>query len=278
VRAAARAAGVRDATAFADRLTAVIAVDPELRPTDVRQWARTVAALGGESRKPSARPSRTAVMAGSAAAAIAVGAVVLTRSDDHVPARSPDTGTAVVAQRPSESPARTTSSPSAGPSAPVTSAAATPSSPPKATLTGATPRPSPTAPAPLRPVGAIATPADQASTPQCSYLSGTATLPPGTTLILANQNISGTDTTQYVEFVFRWRTPATHWSWRGAQYFGSGDSSVGQSYRIQLMAVDLAEAHRLDAVPALAAEGVPLDSVQLNRVPGPGADGDCPGP
>lgn len=285
VRTAARAAGVRDATAFADALTAAIAVDPEVRPTDVRQWARTVAALGGESRPGARRPSRTAVVAGSAAAAIAIaaGVAVLTRDGDHVPARSPDTETAVVAQPPG-SPTARAPSPSAGPArttsagAPVTSAAKpTPSRPPKATPR--IPHPSPTmAPAPLRPVGTIAAPADDASTPECSYLSGAATLPSGTTLILANQNISGTDTTQYVEFVFGWRTPLARWSWQGAQYFGSGDSSVGQSYRVRLLAVDLAEAHRLGAGPALAAEGVPLDSVELNRVPGPGANGDCPGP
>jgi serine/threonine-protein kinase len=283
VRAAARAAGVRDATAFTDRLTTAIAVDPELRPTDVRQWARTVAALGGERRPGARRPSRTAAVAGAAAAVFVVGAVDLTRDGDQAPARSPDPGivvaqsagspTAEVPGR-SGSPAPTTTVP---PATPVTSAAKpTPYRPPRTTTA---PRPAPTtAPAPVRPVGAIAAPAEDAATPECSYLSGTATLPPNTTLILANQNISGTDTTQYVEYVFGWRTPSTRWSWRGAQYFGSGDSSVGQSFRVRLLAVDLAEAHRLGAGPALAAEGVALDGIELHRVAGPGIDGDCPGP
>jgi hypothetical protein len=92
------------------------------------------------------------------------------------------------------------------------------------------------------------------------------------------QNISNGLDDQYVQFVFGWTTPARSWSWRGAQYFGSGDDSVGQRYRVRLMAVDLDDAHSIGDNPPLADRGVPLAAVELTRVAGSGPGGTCPSP
>jgi hypothetical protein len=51
-------------------------------------------------------------------------------------------------------------------------------------------------------------------------VSGSATLPPGKTLILAMQNITNGDPTQYGEFVVGWQDPPSRGTWRGAQFFG----------------------------------------------------------
>jgi hypothetical protein len=297
VRAAARAAGVRRATAFARRLTAAVAGDPEQRPADVREWARTLTTLAGppEARRwrlgPVARRvPRATMLAGAVTAAVvlATGAVLI-RPDASVTPGTTDTGTGAatapgVGPTTAPAPSTPTATPSGAtttaatpgtsgptdPSAPVPSASGTVPAHPSAT--GPLPRPT----AAVRATGTIAAPTDGARVPQCSYFSGAATLPPGKTLILAMQNISNGDSSQYVEFVFGWQTPAPHGPWRGAQFFGSDDDSVGQRYRVRLMAVDLAEAHRLNNSPALVPDGIPLDSVEVSRVAGAGPN-DCVG-
>jgi hypothetical protein len=143
---------------------------------------------------------------------------------------------------------------------------------------GASARPT-AAPAPVRIAGAIAVPADGANVPQCAYFSGTATIPAGQTLILVMQNISNGSTDQFVQYVFGWENPPlSPWSWRGAQYFGAVDDSIGQRYRVTLRAVDLDDAHRLgDGDSRLAVLGRALSSVELTRIGGLGSPDGCPG-
>jgi len=131
--------------------------------------------------------------------------------------------------------------------------------------------------------GSITEPADGADVKQCSYLSGTATFPAGWTLILAMQNLSNGDPLRYAEVVFGFDHPEKLSRWRGAQYFGQGNDTVGQQYQVQLIAVRLAEtrawaeADSGDHGNDLAGRGVVLDTVRLNRVEGLVANA-CGGP
>ena len=301
VRTVACASGIRRASEFADLLIAAVHADPERRPADVRKWALELAALTGSAetrvrrrhRSGSVRRRRVVPAAVSGvAAAVAAGALIMSQLEAG-------TGPGVVAGpagrtvgapahglNPSPTHLGTAGSgpaPSPVPRGATTPAGVPPAEPSATTGTrAASPRPAgparPTTAAPVRAVGAIAVPADGSMVPQCAYFSGTATVPPGRTLVLAMQNISNGDTTQYVEFVFGWQTPPpSPWPWRGAQFFGSGDTSAGQRYRVRLMAVALDDARRVGAKPAIAALGTPLATVELTRVTGAGPNG-CVGP
>jgi serine/threonine protein kinase len=129
--------------------------------------------------------------------------------------------------------------------------------------------------------GAITSPADGSDVKQCSYFEGTATVPAGMTLILAMQNLSNASPERYAEFVFGWEDPTRLSAWRGAQYFGQGNDSVGQDYRVQLITVRLDAARRWkgsgDPGSSLAAGGTLLAEVRLHRVTGLVAN-FCEGP
>ncbi|MEU1389823.1 MULTISPECIES: hypothetical protein [unclassified Nonomuraea] len=159
-------------------------------------------------------------------------------------------------------------------------------------LTGGTgtaptrPTPSRTTGDAVKATGAITSPADGAGVKYCSYFSGTASLPPGTTLILAKQNVVNGDPTKYVEVVFGYRNPSALATWKGAQYFGGeNEGGVGQVFRIELIAVKLERAVRfhdtqltVGEVQALVKSGTVLASVKVHRVAAGGTPDQCPGP
>jgi hypothetical protein len=60
--------------------------------------------------------------------------------------------------------------------------------------------------------------------------------------VLASQNVSNGTSHKFVQYVFGWDEPSTLSSWRGRQYFNSG--TIGQKFRIDLIAVDLEDARR----------------------------------
>lgn len=127
----------------------------------------------------------------------------------------------------------------------------------------------------------IGSPADGAQVKQCSVLTGTSSLPEGMTLILAMRNLDNGDPMAYVEFPAHWDAPSRLGTWRGVQYFGSGDSSAGQAYAVDLVAVALDVVRRADeaddageAVNDLALSGTVLDRIVVERVPG-GVATDC---
>ncbi len=66
----------------------------------------------------------------------------------------------------------------------------------------------------------------------CEVLSGTSDLPPGRTIVLGQQNHSDPAKTIYLQPVNDWQHPEDLRKWTGSQYFGSGDSSVGQIFTI----------------------------------------------
>jgi serine/threonine protein kinase len=142
---------------------------------------------------------------------------------------------------------------------------------------------SPTQSVPAGYAGSIGTPADGSDVKQCSYFEGTAMIPDGMTLVLAMQNLTNGDPERYVEVVFGYEDPARLSNWRGAQYFGSGNQTVGQEYQVQLIAVPLEQARAWHDSPdagsgnSLAQSGIVLSTVRLHRIEGFGPNG-CEGP
>jgi hypothetical protein len=129
----------------------------------------------------------------------------------------------------------------------------------------------------------VAAPATGSDIKSCAYFSGSATLLPDTTLILTKRNLDNGSAGVYAELVFGWSDPASLNSWRGAQYFGTGNESTGQTYEVGLRAVQMAAAREFHASgqtnfgQAIARQGTQLDAVRVKRIAGEGPGG-CPGP
>lgn len=140
-------------------------------------------------------------------------------------------------------------------------------------------RVSPSTSAPAAATGTIAFPATETTVKDCSYFSGTAQLPSGRTLLLAKQNLSNGDARKYVQFVFGFEHPHAAWAWRGAQFFNDG--SVGQTQRVELIAVPVRAAIRegttgdTESLDKLARSGLVLDAVDVVRGAGPDGRTDC---
>lgn len=237
----------------ADLILTAMHADPTRRPVDAIAWARQVFEAAGVPPADlddavtdalplrRARPRQALRRAGGAAltAIVVVGAAATWRSlDDRSSMSSP--------------------SPSASPSELGTSR-------PDAALPPVASRPGVS--------GTITSPVAGAQVKRCSFMTGTSSLPRDMTLILAMRNLDNGDPHAYVELAFGWKTPASLASWRGAQFFGSGDSSVGQRYAVDLVAVDRGVLERaIDvndaAVNDLAASGTVLDRVEVKRIAG----------
>ncbi|MEV5895103.1 serine/threonine protein kinase [Nonomuraea fuscirosea] len=272
LESAARAAGVGDVRRLTTHILAAMDHDASRRPSDLRSWSgdllKAVAptgadpATGGAHGAPPAGRSHSparwrrlsfAIVAGSLA--VAVGGVYLS----DLLTRSPGGGQ--------------------GQTAPPAAAGSTGTPPPTRTT------PSRTTGTAVKAGGTINSPADGAGVEYCSYFSGTASLPPGATLILAKQNLVNGDPNKYVEVVFGYAKPSELATWRGAQYFGGeNEGGVGQSYRIDLLAVDLEGARRfhdtqmsIEDVQDLVKSGTVLASVKVRRVASASVN-QCPGP
>jgi hypothetical protein len=69
----------------------------------------------------------------------------------------------------------------------------------------------------------------------CDVFSGTSNLPPDETLVLSARNLSDPTMTSYLEPVNNWTKLSEVSEWTGYQYFGSGNSSVGQTYEVDVL-------------------------------------------
>lgn len=67
---------------------------------------------------------------------------------------------------------------------------------------------------------------------ECAVFSGRASLPQDDTLVLSVLNTSDPAKVLYLQPVNDWDKPAQLSHWTGYQYFGSRDSSVGQTYEV----------------------------------------------
>jgi hypothetical protein len=144
----------------------------------------------------------------------------------------------------------------------------------------ASPSASPTEPVPLSAASVVVDhPASGASVQQCAVFSGRATLPQDYTLVLAMLNIADPLKALYLEAVQDWDKPADLAHWTGYQYFGSGDTSVGQTYAVSAVIIPAATVKTALANPAnrptwhvttLPQGSVIKKTLRVTRVHGPG--------
>ena len=96
---------------------------------------------------------------------------------------------------------------------------------------------------------ALTTPAYGSKVGACGVFSGTSDLPTGKTLVLAARNLSDLTKTSYLEPVNNWTKPPEISKWTGYQYFGSGNSSVGQTYEVDVLIMNTATVRAALAQP-----------------------------
>jgi serine/threonine-protein kinase len=173
---------------------------------------------------------------------------------------------------------------------PPSSVSHSPSPPPTPTVSptskpsiSPSPKPSPSstperAPTEQREViasGSIAAPAAGSGVQKCAFVTGTAQLPAGKTLILAVRNLDNDESDRwYTQFPRGWNDPSTLSAWTGVEYF-PGDS--GQHYEIGLFAVNLKAAMSAAndrSRDALVQGATPLDTRQVVQREG-GSGSDC---
>lgn len=246
-----KAAHMRRPDEVADLILTAMHADPTRRPVDTVAWARQVFDAAGvppadldgaaadaiEVDRAHPKKARRRALGTTAAAIVLIGGAAVLRSmggDNSTPL------------------------PSASTTAPSASRAGA-DLPPIASRPGLT--------------GKITSPVTDAQVKRCSFMTGTSSLPQGLTLILAMRNLDNGDPHAYVELPYGWDSPSGLASWRGAQYFGTGDSSVGQRYTVDLVAVDLGALKKaIDindaAINDLATSGTVLDRVELKRIAG----------
>lgn len=113
----------------------------------------------------------------------------------------------------------------------------------------------------------------------CDVFSGISRLAAADTIVLSVRNLSDPSGTLYLEPVHNWATPGALAHWVGFQYFGSGDSSVGQTYEvgIVIMKISLVRASLAESVntPTWHVASLPPGSrvkhgLRLTRISGPG--------
>jgi len=86
----------------------------------------------------------------------------------------------------------------------------------------------------------IVSPGYGAKVGACGVFSGTSNLSAGETMVLSARNLSDTTKTSYLEPVNNWANPSELSRWIGYQYFGSGNSSVGQTYEVDVFIMKIA--------------------------------------
>ncbi|MFG1923263.1 serine/threonine protein kinase [Cryptosporangium sp. NPDC048952] len=115
---------------------------------------------------------------------------------------------------------------------------------------------------------------------RCAFFRGRSALPPGKTMVLAMHNRTNGEPVRYLVEVEDWDRPSRLGTWRGKQFFGAADSSVGQDYTVEVLVVDLGVVTRSKRVAQAAGELWTLETlpatwevaaaVTVRRVAGPG--------
>jgi hypothetical protein len=114
----------------------------------------------------------------------------------------------------------------------------------------------------------ITAPAQGGTVQQCAILTGTSVLAPGKSLVTAMQNTDNGDPTLYFEPVSNWEVPSQLANWSAKQYFGSGESSVGQQFAIEVFSLDAAaiDAGFKSNKPTWVSKEPPAGSTMVARV------------
>jgi hypothetical protein len=81
----------------------------------------------------------------------------------------------------------------------------------------------------------LAFPADGDQVRQCEILSGRSSVAPDQTIVVGVRNLDNNDSQRYFEAVTGWEYPDSLASWSGKQWFGSGNTAVGQEFRIEVL-------------------------------------------
>ncbi|MFI5933375.1 hypothetical protein [Actinoplanes sp. NPDC051494] len=288
IRAVARTAGVNDPGALVAQVLAMLRSDPAGRPADGPRWAQELRRLAISRTRKAPRRWPFLVAAGSVALAAAGGgmavaapwgsgahptAPVTVSSDPAAPSPSPSPP--VPSPRISAAPSTRTSVatstvvaklPRSSPTPPP-SALPSPSASPSASMAGAT----------VPTTGKITAPAARSDVQRCAYVSGTARLAAGKTLILAVRNLNNDEPEEwYVQFPRGWKEPSTLSVWEGVEFF---PGAPGQHYEIGLFAVDLdvaRAAHAAGVGPSndLADSATELATREVVQIAG-GDGSDC---
>ena len=137
--------------------------------------------------------------------------------------------------------------------------------------------PPPTArPVPAGTSGTLSTPAAGTTVRRCETLRGTVDRPRGTVVITAMRNLDNGDPAWYGEEVYGQPAPGTTGPWFGPQFFGSGNSSVGQRFEVVLALIDddvaLTDDMESDDIGRIVAAGHTLAAASYERVAGIPAD------
>jgi serine/threonine protein kinase len=289
----AAAAGVADPEALVRHLLTALDPEPTNRPTDFRGWADTIiqlavrpptADIAAAPKQGSRRPRRRALVLVGLGALLAVAAGTAATQFVDVGSEHPTQTQGSTAPGSLGKAPQLTESPTATLNATATPTPQTPAGSRTQRPPGVSPTSSPrTTPPAVIARGTITAPTAAANVHSCAYFSGTATLPPETTLILTKRNLDNGNPTVYAELVHGWPDPASLTSWEGAQFFGQGDESTGQRYEVTLRAVPMSAARKFndsgqnDFGQAIAQQGKQLDSVVVDRIAGEGpSGGGCP--
>jgi hypothetical protein len=114
---------------------------------------------------------------------------------------------------------------------------------------------------------------------QCDIFTGTSDLPGDETIVIGVRNLNDTGNTSYLEPVHGWDKPNELAHWTGFQYFGSGDTSLGQTYLVSVivMASSVVKSaladpanHTAWGVTSLPAGSTVKQTLHLTRVSGQG--------
>jgi hypothetical protein len=115
----------------------------------------------------------------------------------------------------------------------------------------------------------------------CDVFTGTSSLPADETVVVGVRNLSDPKHISYLQPVNNWDKPGDLAHWTGFQYFGSGDSSIGQTYVVSVLVVPSGTVKKALADPAnKVAWGVTSlpggttvkQTLRLTRVPGAGPE------
>ena len=97
---------------------------------------------------------------------------------------------------------------------------------------------------------ALSSPTNGSQVKDCQVFTGTSQLAAGKTVLLSVENLSDPTKTLYLAPVHDWQTPDVLGHWIGVQYFGSDDSSVGQSFHVDVVVLDLTQVRQAMSLPS----------------------------
>lgn len=252
-------------------------------------------------------PRRWAIVAAAVAVLGAVGAVVLSRAEERprvteraaalmVPTTSTSTTSSTdpgsspatappagAAGGPAQQPAGSSGAVERTPASPAVVTVAKPPVPRTVPPLTAAPTRTATGPSPTPDVVQL-TPPPNGEVPEWWCFTGSATLQAGRALVLGVQNLSDPANKVYFETVDQWDGAPGRGPWSRSQFFGSGDTSVGQPFVVYVIV--LSEADRQAAIASaietngsawkaqeLPAGGQLKQTLGLDRIAGPGT---CP--